>query len=45
MVSTAIPLFVTQITDDVIFAIGRFDGTIEKTDGGIKVNGNKVDVF
>lgn len=24
---------------------GRFDGTIEKTDGGIKVNGNKVNVF
>ena len=25
--------------------IGRFQGTIEKTDGGIMVNGNKVDVF
>lgn len=24
---------------------GRFDGTIEKTDGGIKVNGQKIDVF
>ena len=24
---------------------GRFDGTIEKTDGGIKVNGTKIDVF
>jgi len=24
---------------------GRFDGTIEKTDGGIKVNGHKVAVF
>ncbi len=45
MVSTAIPSFVRQITDDVIFAIGRFDGTIEKVDGGIKVNGEKVDVF
>ena len=25
--------------------IGRFQGTIEKTDGGIKVNGNKISVF
>jgi len=24
---------------------GRFQGTIEKTDGGVKVNGQKIDVF
>jgi len=30
---------------DVILHTGRFQGTIEKVDGGIKVNGNKVSVF
>ena len=28
-----------------VISTGRFDGTIEKTDGGIKVNGQKIDVF
>ena len=29
----------------LIKLVGRFEGTIEKTDGGILVNGHKVHVF
>jgi hypothetical protein len=36
---------VSKIVKQILSFLGTFEGTIEKTDGGIIVNGHKVMVF